>query len=104
MTSTLKTRTKEIFRERENSLCAHRLPVIAFQIVLERFPESLVRVIQIIMVRLQRVTFMALHNYLGLGHELINKVSRCLFRRRMVEILFLKQEKGIVTKSSLKLS
>ena len=52
-----------------------RLPVIAFQIVLERFPESLVRVIQIIMVRLQRVTFMALHNYLGLGHELINKVN-----------------------------
>ena len=52
--------------------------MIAFQIVLERFPESLVRVIQIIMVRLQRVTFMALHNYLGLGHELINKVSTVL--------------------------
>jgi lysophospholipid hydrolase len=48
-----------------------RLPARAFQIVLERFPESLVRVVQIIMVRLQRVTFMALHNYLGLGHELI---------------------------------
>ena len=55
-----------------------RLPVIAFKIVLERFPESLVRVIQIIMVRLQRVTFMALHNYLGLGHELINKASTVL--------------------------
>lgn len=49
-----------------------RLPAHAFQIVLERFPESMVRVIQIIMVRLQRVTFMALHNYLGLSHELIN--------------------------------
>lgn len=48
-----------------------RLPAQAFQIVLERFPESLVRVVQIIMVRLQRVTFMALHNYLGLGHELV---------------------------------
>lgn len=48
-----------------------RLPARAFQIVLERFPESLVRVVQIIMVRLQRVTFMALHNYLGLGHELV---------------------------------
>jgi len=48
-----------------------RLPARAFQIVLERFPESLVRVVQIIMVRLQRVTFMALHDYLGLGHELV---------------------------------
>jgi lysophospholipid hydrolase len=48
-----------------------RLPARAFQIVLERFPESLVRVVQIIMIRLQRVTFMALHNYLGLGHELV---------------------------------
>jgi len=48
-----------------------RLPVSAFKIVLERFPESLVRVVQIIMVRLQRVTFMALHNYLGLGLELM---------------------------------
>jgi len=48
-----------------------RLPARAFQIVLERFPESLVRVVQIIMVRLQRVTFLALHNYLGLGYELV---------------------------------
>jgi len=48
-----------------------RLPARAFQIVLERFPESLVRVVQIIMVRLQRVTFMALHDYLGLDHELV---------------------------------
>lgn len=53
-----------------------RLPARAFQIVLERFPESLVRVVQIIMVRLQRVTFMALHNYLGLGHELIRSEVR----------------------------
>ncbi|KAI0219548.1 Neuropathy target esterase [Lamellibrachia satsuma] len=49
-----------------------RLPMQAFQIVLQRFPESLVRMIQIIMVRLQRVTFMALYNYLGLSHELMN--------------------------------
>ncbi len=32
---------------------------------------------QIIMVRLQRVTFMALHNYLGLSYELLNPVSAC---------------------------
>uniref|UniRef100_A0A8C7KTJ2 lysophospholipase n=1 Tax=Oncorhynchus kisutch TaxID=8019 RepID=A0A8C7KTJ2_ONCKI len=49
-----------------------RLPAAAFQCVFEKYPETLVRVIQIIMVRLQRVTFLALHNYLGLTTELFN--------------------------------
>jgi len=53
-----------------------RLPILAFHYVLEKYPETLVRVIQIIMVRLQRVTFMALHNYLGLSSELINPESQ----------------------------
>uniref|UniRef100_A0A8B9J5M2 lysophospholipase n=1 Tax=Astyanax mexicanus TaxID=7994 RepID=A0A8B9J5M2_ASTMX len=51
-----------------------RLPAKAFQSVFEKYPETLVRVIQIIMVRLQRVTFLALHNYLGLTTELFNPV------------------------------
>ncbi|KAF6721087.1 Patatin-like phospholipase domain-containing protein 7 [Oryzias melastigma] len=51
-----------------------RLPAMAFQAVFEKYPETLVRVIQIIMVRLQRVTFLALHNYLGLTTELFNPV------------------------------
>ncbi|XP_060559524.1 patatin-like phospholipase domain-containing protein 7 isoform X2 [Ruditapes philippinarum] len=50
-----------------------KLPATAFQSLFERFPESLVRVVQVIMVRLQRVTFTALHNYLGLSSELINR-------------------------------
>uniref|UniRef100_A0A8C9RNF0 lysophospholipase n=1 Tax=Scleropages formosus TaxID=113540 RepID=A0A8C9RNF0_SCLFO len=49
-----------------------RLPASAFQSVFEKYPETLVRVIQIIMVRLQRVTFLALHNYLGLTTELFS--------------------------------
>ncbi|KAJ8395866.1 hypothetical protein AAFF_G00027490 [Aldrovandia affinis] len=49
-----------------------RLPASAFQSVFHKYPETLVRVIQIIMVRLQRVTFLALHNYLGLTTELFN--------------------------------
>ncbi|KAM7392123.1 hypothetical protein PAMP_022756 [Pampus punctatissimus] len=49
-----------------------RLPAAAFQSVFDKYPETLVRVIQIIMVRLQRVTFLALHNYLGLTTELFN--------------------------------
>uniref|UniRef100_A0A8C7UBK5 lysophospholipase n=1 Tax=Oncorhynchus mykiss TaxID=8022 RepID=A0A8C7UBK5_ONCMY len=55
-----------------------RLPAAAFQCVFEKYPETLVRVIQIIMVRLQRVTFLALHNYLGLTTELFN-ASQCVF-------------------------
>uniref|UniRef100_A0A8C8M2N2 lysophospholipase n=1 Tax=Oncorhynchus tshawytscha TaxID=74940 RepID=A0A8C8M2N2_ONCTS len=52
-----------------------RLPAAAFHSVFEKYPETLVRVIQIIMVRLQRVTFLALHNYLGLTTELFNALG-----------------------------
>ncbi|KAK0142834.1 Patatin-like phospholipase domain-containing protein 7 [Merluccius polli] len=55
-----------------------RLPAAAFQSVFEKYPETLVRVIQIIMVRLQRVTFLALHNYLGLTTELFNMESQAI--------------------------
>ncbi|KAI4880955.1 hypothetical protein NFI96_001125 [Prochilodus magdalenae] len=55
-----------------------RLPATAFQSVFEKYPETLVRVIQIIMVRLQRVTFLALHNYLGLTTELFNPESQAV--------------------------
>ncbi|XP_034454285.1 neuropathy target esterase isoform X2 [Hippoglossus hippoglossus] len=49
-----------------------RLPVEAFLAIFAKYPESLVRVVQIIMVRLQRVTVLALHNYLGLTNELFS--------------------------------
>ncbi|XP_033927859.1 patatin-like phospholipase domain-containing protein 6 isoform X4 [Melopsittacus undulatus] len=52
-----------------------RLPVEAFSAIFENYPESLVRMVQIIMVRLQRVTFLALHNYLGLTNELFSHPS-----------------------------
>ncbi|XP_055516324.1 patatin-like phospholipase domain-containing protein 7 isoform X1 [Leucoraja erinacea] len=55
-----------------------RLPASAFQSVFQKYPETLVRVIQIIMVRLQRVTFLALHNYLGLTKELFNSESQAI--------------------------
>ncbi|XP_072563913.1 patatin-like phospholipase domain-containing protein 7 isoform X5 [Paramormyrops kingsleyae] len=55
-----------------------RLPVTAFQAVFEKYPDTLIRVIQIIMVRLQRVTFLALHNYLGLTSELFNPESQAV--------------------------
>ncbi|XP_035463119.2 patatin-like phospholipase domain-containing protein 7a [Scophthalmus maximus] len=55
-----------------------RLPASAFETVFKKYPETLVRVIQIIMVRLQRVTFLALHNYLGLTTELFNPDSQAV--------------------------
>ncbi|CAH0384039.1 unnamed protein product [Bemisia tabaci] len=47
-----------------------KLPMATFQEVFKEYPDFLVRVLQIIMVRLQRVTFTALHQYLGLSAEL----------------------------------
>lgn len=48
-----------------------RLPFSAFQEVFDKHPDALVRAVQVIMVRLQRVTFLALHQYLGLSAELV---------------------------------
>lgn len=53
-----------------------RLPMFAFKEVFDENPDILVRVIQVIMVRLQRVTISALHNYLGLNTEYIQTSSR----------------------------
>ncbi|ODN06433.1 Neuropathy target esterase sws, partial [Orchesella cincta] len=53
-----------------------KLPVAAFREVFEKYPETFVRVIQIIMVRLNRVTFTALHQHLGLSHELVQAPRR----------------------------
>lgn len=48
-----------------------RLPMYAFKEVFDENPDILFRVIQVIMIRLQRVTFTALRNYLGLHTELV---------------------------------
>lgn len=53
-----------------------KLPAEAFQEVFSKSPEMLIRVVQLAMARLQRVTFMALHQYLGLTSELIREYSR----------------------------
>lgn len=53
-----------------------KLPMTAFQDVFRDYPDIFIRVMQVIMVRLQRVTFTALHQYLGLSAELVRQVSR----------------------------
>ncbi|XP_056642323.1 neuropathy target esterase sws isoform X1 [Diorhabda sublineata] len=50
-----------------------KLPMAAFQEIFQEYPDIFVRVIQVIMVRLQRVTFTALHQYLGLSAELVRQ-------------------------------
>ncbi|TSV94880.1 Patatin-like phospholipase domain-containing protein 7 [Bagarius yarrelli] len=64
-----------------------RLPAAAFQSVFEKYPETLVRVVQIMMVRLQRVTFLALHNYLGLTTELFNTESQAVPLENVARVL-----------------
>ena len=53
-----------------------RLPYSAFKVAFEKYPDCYLRVVQIVMIRLQRVTLLALHQYLGLGAELIAKQHR----------------------------
>ncbi|KAJ8931428.1 hypothetical protein NQ314_015667 [Rhamnusium bicolor] len=50
-----------------------KLPMSAFQEVFQEYPDIFIRVMQVIMVRLQRVTFTALHQYLGLSAELVKQ-------------------------------
>lgn len=53
-----------------------KLPMKSFQDVFGEYPDIFIRVMQVIMVRLQRVTFTALHQYLGLSAELVNQVRK----------------------------
>lgn len=58
-----------------------RLPMKALQEVFQENPDILVRVVQIIMIRLQRVIFTALRNYLGLYSELVQMKPHSKDRR-----------------------
>ncbi|XP_018800224.1 PREDICTED: neuropathy target esterase sws isoform X1 [Bactrocera latifrons] len=53
-----------------------RLPMQAFEEVFNENPDIMIRVIQVIMVRLQRVLFTALRTYLGLNSELVQSHMR----------------------------
>lgn len=53
----------------------------AFQEIFQEYPEIFIRVLQVIMVRLQRVTFTALHQYLGLSAELVRQVKMEIFSK-----------------------
>ena len=48
----------------------------SFKICFDKHPENMAQVVQVVMVRLQRVTLLALHQYLGLGAELLSAQPR----------------------------
>ena len=58
-----------------------KVPGQSFARAFEDSPESMLRVVQVIMLRLIRVTFWALHNYLGLDQQLMKPVSNIYHRR-----------------------
>ena len=56
----------------------------SFKLAFEKYPEDLTKVVQVVMIRLQRETLLALHQYLGLGAELLTQEHRgakCRSRR-----------------------
>lgn len=59
------------------------VPGEAFRRVTEKFPAASAHIVQVILTRFQRVTFRTLHQYLGLGKELlmmerkINQLASC---------------------------
>ena len=48
----------------------------SFKVCFDKHPENMAQVVQVVMVRLQRVTLLALHQYLGLGAELLSAQPR----------------------------
>ncbi|XP_047104314.1 neuropathy target esterase sws isoform X3 [Schistocerca piceifrons] len=76
-----------------------RLPMSAFQDLFEDYPDIFIRVMQVIMVRLQRVTFTALHQYLGLSSELVNQNSQRKEAKTPLAVVK-KQSKNVLQKTS----
>uniref|UniRef100_H2Z0E7 lysophospholipase n=1 Tax=Ciona savignyi TaxID=51511 RepID=H2Z0E7_CIOSA len=66
---------KTVFARAVKKSIVIRLPANAFSEAFKNRKESLVQIVQVIMTRMQRVTFLALHNYLGLSQELLRPVS-----------------------------
>ncbi|KAL5483711.1 hypothetical protein EMCRGX_G020118 [Ephydatia muelleri] len=67
-----------------------QVQAVAFCNFFKDNPDSLLRMVQIIALRLQRVTFMALSHILGLGHELFNQKPIYKFDTRDYNIMKLK--------------
>ena len=58
-----------------NTCLIPRLPTSVFRTIHSKSPESMFRFVQVILLRLSRVTYLSLHKYLGLTKELIKKVG-----------------------------
>ncbi|XP_037936421.1 neuropathy target esterase sws isoform X1 [Teleopsis dalmanni] len=67
---------KTVTAKAEEKSYVIRLPMQAFKEVFDENPDIMIRVIQAIMIRLQRVLFTALRSYLGLNSELMQNHMR----------------------------
>uniref|UniRef100_H2Z0F4 lysophospholipase n=1 Tax=Ciona savignyi TaxID=51511 RepID=H2Z0F4_CIOSA len=79
---------KTVFARAVKKSIVIRLPANAFSEAFKNRKESLVQIVQVIMTRMQRVTFLALHNYLGLSQELLRPVSCVAHREKHVFSVF----------------
>ncbi|KAJ3121209.1 phosphatidylcholine and lysophosphatidylcholine phospholipase [Nowakowskiella sp. JEL0407] len=68
--SRAKNRTNIVARAGTDTTLAV-IPSAAFHKLTEKFPNAVAHIVQVILTRFQRVTFLTLHRYLGLSRELL---------------------------------
>lgn len=78
-----------------------RLPMKALKDIFDENPDILVRVVQVIMIRLQRVIFTALRNYLGLNSELVQARPHKDKRMSMAQVVTMAPTATSATSSSI---
>ncbi|KAL5249255.1 hypothetical protein ACHWQZ_G018196 [Mnemiopsis leidyi] len=63
----------EVYARAETDCYLLKLPTSVFRTIHNKSPESMFRFVQVILLRLSRVTYLSLHKYLGLTKELVEK-------------------------------
>ena len=63
-----------------------KLPAEAFLPIFDKRPGLLVQIVQIMMARVQRVFFVALHRHLGVSSELVKPESECVDQHSLTSL------------------
>ncbi|XP_063690597.1 patatin-like phospholipase domain-containing protein 7 isoform X4 [Bolinopsis microptera] len=63
----------EVYARADTDCYLLKLPTSVFRTIHSKSPESMFRFVQVILLRLSRVTYLSLHKYLGLTKELVEK-------------------------------
>lgn len=92
---------KTVFARAIEDSTVIRLPVGAFNIAFKNRQDALVQIVQAVMTRMQRVTFLALHNYLGLSQELLTPAKNSGGEKLLIHRLSQSKESlGSINQSS----